>query len=115
MKLIDNAQIRLLSNAMDAYSLRQKMTAANIANIDTPGYERRTVSFEKALQQAEKMPLADHSTAGVEPRITQTDEEPVLENEMMVMADTQMRAQLVTRALKENFNQLRAGITGQSR
>jgi flagellar basal-body rod protein FlgB len=115
MKLIENAQIKLLSHAMDAYSLRQKMTAANIANIDTPGYKRKTVSFEKQLQQAEKMPLADHSPAQVEPRIDQTDEDPVLENEMMTMADTQMRVQLVTRALKENFDQLRAGITGRSR
>lgn len=115
MNLIENAQIKLLSKAMDAYSLRQKITASNIANIDTPGYKKTAVSFEKELQRVEEMPIRSNTPANVEPRIIQTDETPVLEDEMMTMADTQMRVQLVTRALKENFDQLRSGITGQSR
>jgi flagellar basal-body rod protein FlgB len=115
MKLIENSQINLLSKAMKAYNLRQKITASNIANIDTPGYDKKSVSFEEALRQAENMPDADKYLDNVEPGIIQTDEKPVLEDEMMTMADTQMRVQLVTRSLKENFEQLQTAISGRNR
>lgn len=115
MKLIENNHIKLLSQAMDAYSLRQKMTASNIANIDTPGYKKLSVSFEEELQQAEQLQNPIQQLHQVEARVVQTDSKPILEEEMMEMADTQMRIQLVTRALRENFEQIRTGITGQTR
>ena len=115
MKLIENSHIKLLSNAMDAYSLRQEMTASNIANIDTPGYKKLSVSFEDQLQQAEQFQNPTESLDEVNARVIQGDTKPVLENEMMEMADTQMRIQLVTRALRANFEQVRTGITGQNR
>lgn len=113
MKLIDNQHIRLLEKTMDAYSLRQKMTAANIANMDTPGYKKVSVSFEEELRNADEASL-NQSPESINPRIVQSDEKPILENELLEMADTQMRVQLVTRALRYNFEQLRAGITGRS-
>lgn len=115
MKLIENSHIKLLSNAMDAYSLRQKMTASNIANIDTPGYNRLSVSFEEELQQSEQLHNSTESLDEVNARVIQSDAKPILEEEMMEMADTQMRIHLVTRALRENFEQIRTGITGQNR
>ncbi|HYW36061.1 MAG TPA: flagellar basal body rod protein FlgB [Balneolaceae bacterium] len=111
MKLLDNAPIKLLTNAMDAYSLRQKMTAANIANIDTPGYTARSVSFENELRQAEEL-QGKKALDNVKPQVKNTNKKPVLDNEMMKMADTQMRTQLVTRSLREHFNQLRSAIKG---
>ena len=114
MKLIDNQHTRLLANAMDAYSLRQKMTASNVANIDTPGYKRVSVSFEQELQQADRGETGKSRLDSVHAKVVQTDDRPVLEDELLEMADTQMRVQLVTRALRHNFNQLRAGITGRS-
>ena len=41
-----------LSAALDALVLRQKITASNIANIDTEGYNKRRVEFEKHLKEA---------------------------------------------------------------
>lgn len=114
MKLIENNQINLLAKAMDAYALRQKMTASNVANIDTLGYKKVSVAFENELQQAQKTLPGHESLDSVNPRIVQTDEQPILENEMLEMADTQMRIQLVTRSLRENFEQLRTGITGRT-
>jgi flagellar basal-body rod protein FlgB len=38
--------------ALDGLSLRQKVTANNIANVDTPGFKAQQVSFEDQLQQA---------------------------------------------------------------
>lgn len=113
MKLIDNNHTKLLARAMDAYSLRQKMTASNVANLDTPGYKRVEVSFEEELQRADESVFASRPLNEVNPEIVQGDEAPILEEEMMEMADTQMRVELVTRALRHNFDQIRAGITGR--
>lgn len=114
MKLIDNQHTRLLASAMDAYALRQRMTAANIANLDTPGYNRVSVSFEEELRQANAASVGSGSLAEVRPAVVQTADQPVLEDEMLEMADTQMRVQLVTRALRHNYDQIRASITGRS-
>lgn len=113
MKFIDNQHIRLLAKTMDVYSLRQKMTAANIANMDTPGFKRVSVSFEEELQKIDEGALR-REPDNLNPKIIQTDDKPVLENELLEMADTQMRVQLVSRALRHNFEQIRSGITGRS-
>lgn len=43
--------VDLSSRALDAYMLQQETINKNIANVDTPGYKRQAVSFEKALEQ----------------------------------------------------------------
>jgi len=43
---------RLLEKALDGVAARQRLTAHNIANANTPGYKRYTLSFETALKQA---------------------------------------------------------------
>ena len=42
----------VLSKAMSGLSARQRATAENIANVDTPGYKRLEVSFERELSRA---------------------------------------------------------------
>jgi flagellar basal-body rod protein FlgB len=55
MKLFDNTRVPLLEQALDVYALRTRVSASNIANINTPGYTAKRVEFEeefsKALQQ----------------------------------------------------------------
>ncbi|MEI8192009.1 MAG: flagellar basal body rod protein FlgB [candidate division NC10 bacterium] len=41
-----------LEASLRAATLRQKVIANNIANIDTPGYRRQTVNFEQILSSA---------------------------------------------------------------
>ncbi len=48
----NNTALHALSFALDGLSMRQKATAHNIANVDTPGYKAHFVSFETQLQQA---------------------------------------------------------------
>jgi flagellar basal-body rod protein FlgB len=47
--LIDPAQ-RVLTSALDGLALREQAVAANLSNIDTPGYQAETVDFETELQ-----------------------------------------------------------------
>lgn len=112
MQIIDTAHSQLLAKAMDTYSLRQEITASNIANIDTPGYKRHQVEFESALQEAQKSGKVMHK---VNPSIAETGDDVILEDELLEMADTQMRVQLVTRSLRHYFDTLKAGITSTTR
>ena len=46
----------LIKSSLDATDLRGKAIANNIANINTPGYKRKYVSFEETLNKANKKP-----------------------------------------------------------
>lgn len=52
MSLFDSTQLSLEA-AMRGATLRQTLLTDNLANIDTPGYQRRDVDFHAALRQAE--------------------------------------------------------------
>ena len=49
--LIDSTQLAL-ERAMQGAGLRQQALAANIANVNTPGYQRQDVDFHSALASA---------------------------------------------------------------
>lgn len=52
MDLITSLTSQVMSKALDGLSKRHKAIASNLANVDTPNYRRRDVSFESALQNA---------------------------------------------------------------
>lgn len=114
MKLIDTKHTDLLQKALGAYSLRQKAIASNVANVETPGYKRLEVPFEEELQKQLKFGNSDINPDKIDPEFRETEEKPLLEDEMMTLADTQIRAQLVTRTLRHNFQVLKAGIIGRN-
>lgn len=43
--------VAVLAHALDGLSLRQRVTANNVANADTPHFKGSVVSFEDALQE----------------------------------------------------------------
>ena len=47
--IISNPIIQGMEKALDGSALRQKAIAANIANVDTPGYKSIEVSFAEQL------------------------------------------------------------------
>ena len=54
--IISNPIIQGMEKALDGSALRQKAIAANIANVDTPGYKSIEVSFAEQLRGALKNP-----------------------------------------------------------
>lgn len=110
---MDTAKLSLLRNAMTAYAKRRRVLSSNLANVDTPGYDRASVTFEEELQAARESPDLGADPAEVEPTVEVQDQKPVLEDELMALSDTQMRTQLASRALSEHFSLMRTGITGQ--
>ena len=52
--LFDTLGMATMKKAITGTEKRVAVIANNIANVDTPGYQRQTVSFEKALQSAKR-------------------------------------------------------------
>ncbi len=52
MDLITSLSSQVMNKALDGLSMRHKAIASNLANVETPNYQRRDVKFENALQQA---------------------------------------------------------------
>lgn len=111
---MDSAKVSLLRNAMTAYAKRRRAVSSNIANVDTPGYDRTSVRFEKELRSARDGSGIGEEQAEVEAEMEVEDQAPMLEDELMSLSDTQMRTQLATRALSDHFELMRTGITGRS-
>ena len=50
--MLDTPILSTLQSALDYASVRQSALSDNVANINTPGYQRKDVSFDSVLQQA---------------------------------------------------------------
>lgn len=51
-RLFQKAGIGILKKGMEAASQRHETIASNIANVGTPGYQRRQVQFEEKLKES---------------------------------------------------------------
>jgi flagellar basal-body rod protein FlgB len=111
---METDRLKLLTNAMQTYVWRLKALTSNIANLDTPGYQRLSVSFEEKLQEVRHALPGLRDTTEIVPSMKVDDSPPVIEDEMMNLADTQMRTQFSTRALHEHFEVMRSAIMGRS-
>ena len=106
--------VGVLRNAMQAYAWRIKALANNVANIETPGYRRMSVSFEEELQAVERFGGSRARLDDVSPRHVELDVAPSLEEELLEMTETQMRNHLASRALREHFAMTRVAISGRT-
>jgi len=105
-----------LTSALHGLSMRQRVIANNIANIQTPGYLARKVDFESSLQRA----FNDGDSAsinGSSPTVrtslegTRTDGNNVnLDEETLLNVDTNLRYQLATQAVDGTFSSVRTAM-----
>jgi flagellar basal-body rod protein FlgB len=132
MNPIGDRGIETLTGWLRGLSRRQGAISNNIANIDTPGYARQDVTFETELQRqfaggANGMAATDprHFSAGgnlrgqvgIDPQQLLTssrlDGNTVdIDQEMVLLAETQMRYQAASRALSTKLNNIRTVIQG---
>lgn len=63
---LDSKIFTMLEGGLDGLSLRNKVIADNIANVDTPNFKRSDVNFEKVLQAA----LKDKDSGNIQLRRT---------------------------------------------
>ena len=117
---VSDSVSQVLASALDGVSLRQQVTADNIANVDTPGFRATSVDFETQLRAA----ITDGSfSAGgpVETGATTTPTDtPVgangnnvdLRKETMAAVQSQFQYQILTRAVSDKFNLVKTAATG---
>jgi flagellar basal-body rod protein FlgB len=101
-----------MSSALDSLSLRQRVIADNVANVQTPGFQARRVQFEQALSSA-----VGEGSGQVQAQVL-TSLEPTredgnnvnLDTEVLSNIDTNLRFQLATRAVDGKFAAVRAAM-----
>jgi flagellar basal-body rod protein FlgB len=112
---------KVLATALDGISLRQRVIADNIANVDTPGFRATSVDFETSLRRAvDDGSAADGDMSGVS-MDTQATDTPVgangnnvdLRKETLAAVQSQYQYQVLSRAVSDRFALVRDSIGTQ--
>lgn len=90
MELFDTTQIGL-ERALSGAAARQSAIAENLANVNTPGYQRKDVDFHAALQQA--FEAGRDAVQSVRPRAEVDSSAPMRADGNSVDVDTEAAAQ----------------------
>jgi len=123
-----------LKNALDAQAMRQRAHTQNIANAETPGYQRVRVEFENILSEAldgggaklaqsdprHLTPSASDGVASAKLRVSREPVDPEsgningvnIEEEMAEMAETQIRYLTSIELLKRRYEGMKTAIRG---
>jgi flagellar basal-body rod protein FlgB len=109
-------RIDLLSQVMTAASLRHRVIAQNVANVNTPGYKRLEVAFEADLAKA----LASPTAPAVAPRVVRADgPERVdgntvdLDREMNDLTRNALLYQAAAQIVTSRLGSLRSAVAGR--
>ena len=95
MSLFDTTQLSLEA-ALRGASLRQTLLTSNLANVNTPGYQRKDVDFHAQLQRAQETGASPESV-GFQP---ETDADRVVRPDGSGVDVDQEAAKLATNALE---------------
>lgn len=110
--MFDSVTSVALSSALDGLALRQRTIANNIANVNTPNYHARRVSFEDALAQsvaAGDGKVTATTAQSLEP--TQLNGNNVnLDTETVSNVDTVLRFQFAAQAAGTEFTAVRTAM-----
>lgn len=132
LDMFSSPVMTFLQKGLDAGALRQRTTANNIANVNTPNFKKSTVAFESLLKKALEGDV--HNLKATHPRhfsraaqlqelqpllhkdestFMRTDGNNVdMDEEMTNLAANGIQYQLLGRELSERFSLLRHVITG---
>ena len=132
MKSLFDSDIGLMSRVLDMQLQRQNVVSSNLANLKTPGYRARSLSFEDELQAAlgldakgkltrteqQHMPVV-FSPEGFgpewekafKPRVVHGEDRVNLDKEMATMAKSSLHYSALTSVIRSKFEGLRSIIT----
>ena len=121
MSMIDTPLMRGLERVLDVSAFRHQVIAANLANIDTPGYRTRDLrpfagEIERAMAGNESS-LSEQSFTPVAHEIRGLLERPdgnnvSVERESLLLAQNQLRFQVAVQFMKAEFHRMSLAITG---
>lgn len=93
-------QVAALKHALDAAALRHRLLAGNLANLHTPGFERRDLDFEKALHELSTDPKEALTQGGA----------PSLEKEMGGLMNTDSFYAVCSKALSMRYQMMHTAL-----
>ncbi|SFV16660.1 flagellar basal body rod protein FlgB [Pseudoduganella namucuonensis] len=107
VSLVDPATVNLLTLALDATAMRQHAIAQNIANVNTPGYQRLGVGFESRMEELKAAAARGAGKAGLaefRPVFELAPDEAVtLETEMVALSENTLHHQALLKALNKQM------------
>ena len=105
--------MQAIQASLDGLAARQRITATNIANSETPGYTAQTISFEDSLASA----ISGEQPGGTEITTGYTSDPENLsgnnvsvDEETLNAVDTGLRYQLATQSMNAKFKLLSSSI-----
>jgi len=106
--------LQLLQGYLKVTSDRQQVVAANMANVDTPGYHTKDINFQTAMKHAMKEGndvRFENVSSEVEGLPERPDGNNVnIDRESMLMAQTQLQYQMGVQLIKAEFHRLLTAI-----
>ncbi|MEX2373412.1 MAG: flagellar basal body rod protein FlgB [Dehalococcoidia bacterium] len=132
-QIMDGSMFSVARQALSGLSRRQGAIASNVANVDTPGYARREVTFEDALRlqvdsNSSRLRTTDarhiastlasseaNGSAGRTRDVVseRNDANNVnIDEEMLLLVDTQLRFQALSQTTGRRITTLRGVIRG---
>jgi flagellar basal-body rod protein FlgB len=123
--MFNTAGVQSLNLALNEAALRQQAISSNIANVNTPGYQRVDVSpaFEQAFSNAltqlgegghpMSMPAATIQVAADQGPARSDGNTVQLEQEMVGLSQNSARYEFASEMLANSFHGMKTAITGQ--
>ena len=106
--------LQLLQGYLKVTADRQQTVAANMANVDTPGYHTKDINFQVAMQRAIDEGN-DVQFANISQEVEGLPERPDgnnvnIDRESMLLAQTQLQYQMGVQLIKAEFHRLLTAI-----
>lgn len=129
--LIQDPLVEAMGSFMTRLSRRQQVVASNVANIDTPGYKTKDVSFHLTMQEVmsgDSLPLNTRKPEGgllqswtpiaAEPEVFETSGLPErvdrnnvdIDREMLKLSETSFTYAVATQLLRGKFRTISSAI-----
>jgi flagellar basal-body rod protein FlgB len=129
--IFDQSHLAVLKRAVDVYARRHRVTATNISNVETPGYQAQRLKFEEMLQGADArlagvrthpghLPIGAGGLEETAPRTLETGSDydngvnnVDIDSEMTTLATNDLSYRMATRLLSMRYSVLRGAIKGR--
>lgn len=114
--MIDSPEIRLIAPFLDISAMRAELIAANMANVDTPGYHTRDINFAQEFERALSNAQFEYASFAPQPRevnglaLRPDGNNVSLEREGLLLAETQLRFQTAVQVLSAEFHRILSAI-----
>ncbi len=106
-----------LGRYLDLTSAQMKLTASNMANVDTPGYKTEGFDFEQEFaRQLRSNTFATPEPQRVDGLVSRPDGNDVsMDRESMQLAKSQLQFRLGTELLKHEFSTVMSAIHAEAK